>query len=149
MLFTLVTTLIVHSIKKVDETYWCSSSTAYQETKTDRILRIFTFDDKNLFYLPIISTLHIFEDQSDQGVTDLVIKPFGIFQSSRMVNLSQKNAKFFQTPFYFYLFFWTLHQINSETNPPTPIINVLCKYLKQFLGTSFGAPTLLISCNIE
>ena len=26
--------------------------------------------------------------------------------------------------------------INSETNPPPPIINVVCKYLRQFLDTS-------------
>ena len=92
--------------KKVDETYWCSSSTAYQEKRTDWILRIFTFDDKNLFYLPKISTLHFFEDQSDQGATDLVIKPFSISQSSRMESLSQKNAKFSQTPFYFFFYFF-------------------------------------------
>ena len=28
-----------------------------------------------------------FEDQSDQGVTQLVIKPFGIFLTSRIVSL--------------------------------------------------------------
>ena len=34
--------------------------------------------------------------------------------------------------------------MNSETNPPTPIISVVCKYLRQFLGTSFGVATLPI-----
>ena len=91
--------------KKVDETYWCSSSTAYQEKRTDWILRIFTFDDKNLFYLPKISTLHFFENQSDQGATDLVIKPFSISQSSRMESLSQKKCKVFPNPFLFLFIF--------------------------------------------
>ena len=86
--FTFETTLIAYSIKKVHETYWCSTSTAYQEKRTDWILRIFTFNDKNLFYLSRISTHHFFEDQSDQGVYQLFIKPFGISQSSRIVNLS-------------------------------------------------------------
>ena len=31
----------------------------------------------------------------------------------------------------------TMPHINSETNPPFPIINVICKYLRQFPGTSF------------
>ena len=101
MLLPFVTTLIVYFIKKVDETYWCSSSVAYQEKRTDWILRIFTSNDENLFYLPIISVLYFFEGKSDQGATELVIKPFDISQSSRIVSLSQKNAKFFQTPFYF------------------------------------------------
>ena len=86
MLFFFITTLIVYSIKKIHETYWYSSSTAYQEKSTDWILRIFTFNDKDPFYLPIISTN--FEGQSDQGVTELAIKPFGISQSSKIVSLS-------------------------------------------------------------
>ena len=32
--------------------------------------------------------LSFFEDQSDQGINELVIKPFGISQSSRIVALS-------------------------------------------------------------
>ena len=42
----------------------------------------------------------------------------------------------------------TILHINSETNPPPPIINVVCKYLRQFLGTSFGIAILPICCNI-
>ena len=38
---------------------------------------------------------------------------------------------------------------NSETKLPAPIISVVWKYLRQFLGTSFGVATLPISCNIE
>ena len=61
---------------------------ACKEKRTDWILRIFTFNDKNPLYLPLISTLQFFKVQSDQGVTQLVIKPFGIFQTSRIVSLS-------------------------------------------------------------
>ena len=32
---------------------------------------------------------------------------------------------------------------------PSPIINVVWKYLRQFLGTGFGVATLPICCNIE
>ena len=56
--------------KKVHENYWCSSSIACQEKGTDWILKIFTFNDKNQLYLPIISTFQFFEDQSDQGGTN-------------------------------------------------------------------------------
>ena len=34
----------------------------------------------------------------------------------------------------------TIPHINPETNPPPPIVNVVCYYLS--LGTSFGAATL-------
>ena len=74
--------------KKVHENYWCCSGIACQEKETDRILRIFTFNDKNQLYLPIFLALHFFEGQSDQGVTQLVIKPFDISQTSRIVGLS-------------------------------------------------------------
>ena len=33
--------------------------------------------------------------------------------------------------------------------PPSPIINDVCKYLRQFDGTSFSLATLPIYCNIE
>ena len=73
--------------KKVLENYWCCSNIACQEKGTDRILRIFTFNDKNQLYLPTFLTLDFFEGQSDQGVTQLVIKPFAISQTSRIVGL--------------------------------------------------------------
>ena len=46
--------------ERVHEIYWCSSSIACQEKRTDWILRIFTFNDKNPSYLPIILTLQFF-----------------------------------------------------------------------------------------
>ena len=66
---------------------WCSSNIAYKEKRTALILRIFTFDDKNPLYLPIILRLQFFSGQSDQGVTQLVIKLFDMSQTSRIVGL--------------------------------------------------------------
>ena len=43
----------------------------------------------------------------------------------------------------------TISNINSETNLPPPMINVVCKYLRQCLGTSFGVATLPVCCNIK
>ena len=87
-MLTYLRNLMVDSTKMVHETYWCSSSIAFQEKRTDWILKIFTFNDKNPSFLPITLTLQFFfEDQSDQGVTQLVIKPFGIFLTSRIVSL--------------------------------------------------------------
>ena len=43
----------------------------------------------------------------------------------------------------------TIPHINSETNPPLPMINFVCRYLRQFLGANFGVATLPISCNTE
>ena len=60
MLLLFLITLIVYSIKKVNETCCCSCSRACKEKKTGWILRIFTFNDKNLLYLPLISTLQFF-----------------------------------------------------------------------------------------
>ena len=76
-------------MKKIHENYWWSSSIACQEKRTDCVLRIFLFNDKSPSYLPIILTLQFFEGQSDEEVTQLVIKPFGIsHQSSRIVSLN-------------------------------------------------------------
>ena len=90
--------------KKVHENYWCFSSISCQGKGTDWVLRIFSFNDKNRLYVRLISTLQFFESQNDQGVTQLVIKPFEISQTSRIVDLRYKNAKVFQTPFYFTFF---------------------------------------------
>ena len=43
----------------------------------------------------------------------------------------------------------TIPRINSETNPPPSIANVVCKYLRQFLGISVDVATLPMYCNIE
>ena len=42
-----------------------------------------------------------------------------------------------------------MSHINSKTNLPPPIINDVCKHLRQFLGTSLGVATLPIYFNIK
>ena len=42
----------------------------------------------------------------------------------------------------------TIRHRNSETNSTPRIINVVCKYLRQFVGASFGVAILPICCNI-
>ena len=39
----------------------------------------------------------------------------------------------------------TIPHINSETNPPLPMINVVCRYLR----CCFDVATLPISCNLS
>ena len=46
-------------MKNVHETYWYCNSQACQEKRKDWILRIFSFNDKNSLYLPIIATFHV------------------------------------------------------------------------------------------
>ena len=75
-----------NNTKKVHETYWFSRNIACHEKRTYWIIRIFTFNDKNPLYLPIISR-ELFEGQSDTRVTQLVIKPFDISQTSRILSL--------------------------------------------------------------
>ena len=88
-MFTFLTTLIVYSIKKVLETCWYSHSVTCKVKRTNWVLKIFTFNDKNPLYRPLTLTLQFFfVAQSDQGGIQLVIKPFGIFQTSRIVSLS-------------------------------------------------------------
>ena len=92
--------------KKVHENYWCCSSIACQEKEIDWILRIFTFNDKNRLYLPIISRLMFFEGQSNQGLTQLVIQPFDISQTSRIVGLSLKKCQVFPNPLLFFIYYF-------------------------------------------
>ena len=87
MLFTFLAPLIVYYIKNVLETYFYSSSIACQKKRADWILRIFTFNDKNALYLPIITT-RLFLRVGDQGLIQLVIKPFDISQTFAIVGLS-------------------------------------------------------------
>ena len=60
---------------------------------------MFFLNDKNLLYLIIFYLSVFFEGHNDQGVTQLVIKPFGISQTPKIVDLSKKKTRFFQTPF--------------------------------------------------
>ena len=98
---------------------------------------------------PYLQNFSFFESQSDQGESQLAIKPFDIFQTSIIMGFNQNNFRLFKTPFLFHLLSQTTPNINSETNPSSPVTNVVCKYLEQFLVKSFGVASLPIPWNIE
>ena len=100
VLLTFLATLMVNSIKKVRESFWCSCSITCKGKRTDWILKIFTFNNKNPLYLPLISTLQFFEGQRHKGLTQLATESFGMPQW-RIVSLSLKNARFFLSFFFF------------------------------------------------
>ena len=54
---------------------------------------------------------------------------------------------FIKLQFYKFLTYNTSHKLRPIPLPS--IINVVCKYLRQFLGASFGVASLAISCSIE
>ena len=96
MLFTFLIT------KKVHETYWCSGSIACQEKRTDWTLRIFTCNEKNPLYLPIISTLQFFWGSKWSKTNPITHKT--IWHIPNMKNSEFKiknNARFLKNPFYF------------------------------------------------
>ena len=149
-LITFLTTLIVHSIKRFYETYRCTSSMACQEKRTDWILRIFTLNDKNPLYLPIISTLQFLWGSKWSRSNPISHKTIWHIRNIKNSAFKiKKMAGFSKLSFIFHLFLQAISHINSATNPPSPIINVVCKYLRQVLCKSFGISTLLIYCNIE
>ena len=58
----------------------------------------------------MISTLQFFESQSDQGIIQLVIKPFDVSQTSRIVGLrlkKKKKCQVFPNPLLFFIYFFT------------------------------------------
>ena len=55
----------------------------------------------------------------------------------------------FSQPPFFSLIFLDNTSCKFWDPSPSPIIIVVCKYLRQFLGTIFGVVTLPIYCNIE
>ena len=92
----------MYSTKKVHETYWCSGSIACQEKRTDWTLRIFTCNEKNPLYLPIISTLQFFWGSKWSKTNPITHKT--IWHIPNMKNSEfkiKKNARFFQTTFNF------------------------------------------------
>ena len=89
----------MYSTKKVHETYWCSSSVACQEKRTDWILRIFTFNNKNSLYLPIILTLQFLWGSKSSRSNPISHRT--IRRIPKIKNSEFKSARFFQRPFYF------------------------------------------------
>ena len=110
----------MYSIKKVHETLACI--TACLEKRTDWILRIFTFNDKNSLYFPIISTLQFFRGSKWSRSSPISHKTIWHMLNIKNSEFKLKKMLGFSKPlFFFHSFFWTIPHINSETNPPTPI----------------------------
>ena len=120
--------------------------------------------DGNLEYSLLITKIHyisrrcnVFEGQSRETggrVMVLVIKPFGMPQKkenefNQKKEKKKKKCQVFPNPI-----FWTIPHINStQTTPLLPcpfisIVNVVCKYLRHFIGISFGTTTLTI-CYVQ
>ena len=97
---------MVYSIKKVHEISCCSSSTAYQEKSTGWILIIFTSNDKNPLYLPLICTLHFFKESKWWRSNPISRKTIWHIPIIKNSEFKLKQVRFFQTPFYFAFIFW-------------------------------------------
>ena len=137
--FTSLATSIVYSIKRVHETYWCSSSITCKGKRTDWILRIFTFNNKNPLYLRIILTFQFFSGLKLSRSSPVNHKTLWHIPNIKNSGFNLKKMPGFSNFFLiFHLFFKTISRINSETNPTSPIINGVCKYLRQFLCTSWA-----------
>ena len=111
----------MYSIKKVQETYWCSSRIACQEKRRDWILRIFTFNDKNPLNLCIISTLQFFWGSKwtrSNHITHKTIWHIPNIKNSQFK--LKKMPAFFQTPFYFSFIFLdnTSHKFWDQSPSP-------------------------------
>ena len=129
LLFTFLTTLIVSFTKKICETYWCSSSIACWEKRTDWILRIFTFNDKKPLYLPIISTLQFFRGSKWSRSNPVSHKTTWHIPNISNSEFKFKNAKFFQTLFCFSFIFLgnTSHKLwERSLSPPPPPAHYQC-----------------------
>ena len=78
---------------------------------------IFTLNDTDPLYLPIILTLQFFWGSNESRSNPISYKTIWHIPIIQNSELKLKNAGFFQTPFYFSLFFQKISHINSETNP--------------------------------
>ena len=106
VLFTCLTTLIVYSIKKVHRNYWCSSSMACQEKRTDWILRIFTFNDKNPWYLPIILTVQFFWGSKWSRSNPISHKTIWHIPNIQNSGFKLKKCQVFPNPLLFFIYFF-------------------------------------------
>ena len=153
MLFISLTTLTVYSIKMVHEIYWRSSSITCEEEKRNWILRIFTSNDKNPLNFCIISTLQFFWESQWTRRNPISLKTIWHIPNIENSQFKLKKCQVFPNPLLFFISFFRQYLTKILRpiilTPPPPIINVVCKYLRQFLGTSFGVATLPTCCNIK
>ena len=72
-----------------------------KKRKTDWILRLLSFNIKNLLYFSLILPLLFFEGQIREAGTQLFMKPFNIPQILSRLSLSKKDVGFFENFLYF------------------------------------------------
>ena len=98
----------MYSIEKIHESCWCSSSIACQEKRADWILRLFTLSVKNPLNLRIILTFQFFFFfWGSKWTRSNLISHKTIWHISNIKNseFKLKNARFYETPFYFSFIF--------------------------------------------
>ena len=89
--------------KRVLESYWCSSSIVWQEKRADWILRIFTFNDKNALYLPIITTLQSFFQGQWSRINPIRDKTTWHIPNIQNSRFKLKKCQFFPNFFLFFI----------------------------------------------
>ena len=153
----------MYSTKKVHETYWCSSSIACQEKRTDWILRIFTCNEKNPLYLPIISTLQFFWGSKWSRSNPISHKTIWHIPNIKNSEFKlKKSARFFQTPFYFSWIFLdnTSHKFWDQSPSPhyqcclqisetVSWHKLRCCYPANILQHWVGGRSLIYFCKVE
>ena len=103
-----------------------------------------------------------YEGQRDQGVTQLVIKPFEIFQTSRTVSLTQKKFQTFPNPLLFFIHFLdnTSHKFWDQSPSPhdqcylhvsetVSSHNLQCCYSANMLQYWIGGRSLIYFCKVD
>ena len=102
MLFTFLTTLTMCFIEKVNQSYWHSRSIACTKIVTNWILRIFTFDDKIHYISPWFPNFSFFWASKWSRSDPISHKTIWHIPNTKNSEFKlKKNARFFQTLFYF------------------------------------------------
>ena len=136
--------------KSIEKLLYVCAVQYVKKRRADWILTILPLNNKNSLYLSLILTLQFFESLSGQVISHKTIWNTSKVKKSEFKQKKKKSMpRFSKPPIIFHLFFYTIPQINFETNPPHPIINFVCKYLGQYLVANFGVASLQISCNIK
>ena len=136
----------MYSIKKVQETYWCSSKIAFQEKRRGWILRIFSFNGKNPLNLCKISTHQFFWGSEWTRSNPISHKTIWHIPNTKNSQFKlKKMLAFFQTPFYFSFTFLdnTSHKFWDQS--PSP--HYQC-YLQVSEAVSWHKLQSCYSCNM-
>ena len=98
--------------KKFYQTCWQSFSIACKEKRTNWILRIFTFNDKNPLYISLILTLQFFWESKWSRSDPISRKTIGHIPNTKNSEFKLKKCQVFLNPLLFFNSFF-----DFETNP--------------------------------